>query len=883
MKTVVGTVKILEGEYFVKDSNGNVIELHVGDKITQDMTVFGAKTNSETANIQIAMLSSDQTIELTGSQEQTFDASLVEDGNIEDPLANASVKDALDSSIYAQIGAGENTDKADDVIASDTTSAPDETAAGDNTKPVGQSQSDVFDARDGAKVNINSTLRDASFNSSEQTTDNQATTDQVNTTSVVNNEIVINAISDTFTAIEDGHEYISSEDEPNDRQSATGNILSNDITNNSLARVVSVTVGGTAHALPTDGSDTTITSTYGTLTINNTGLFTFVVNETNSSVEALNIGNTLPVSMQYTISDGANPSDTAGLTINIEGRNDAPVVKSVVANNTETQLFHEDFEGVTKGTDEVNPISSDWYIDHGTNGDNILTSNANTPWVMNNAGMEMRVDGGVHGLHTADGSATYIEMDAATPGVNSSITTSVNLGTNNNTFKLTFNYIPRPGSEDSSDMQFSLDGKVVNINSDASGNITYIAPAGVTVTIANGNNGWHNITATFTGITSSTADLNFQSTGTADTYGAYIDNIDLTGVYQATLGNVILSDVDNKNLASATVELTNFVAGSDVINLDNLPTDSGITATLTNGVVSLSGTANISAYEAAIHSLTFESTISGAKNFDIITYDGTKHSNTLSIGVNIDSSTHEIYGDLLTNKTTTGVDDVVNIGHDLASGVTLDTAAGKDSVSIAHDIKSGATLSTGTGDDTIHVGHDIIDAIVNTGTGNDTLNVDNQIQGTTQINMGAGDDTLNIKVDSNIGTGGIIDMGAGNDTLSFHGSLNLDFSNANIAKITNLETIDLTSGDHTLSNLSLNDVLHMTDTNNILTIRGDGNGDATITAGEDNVSSVDTTGWTVHAGSGVSDGTFTTYSYDSNTSTDSITLKIEDQIDNSGL
>jgi len=42
MKVVIGTVKTLNGEFFAKDSHGDIVELHVGDKITQDMVVFGA-------------------------------------------------------------------------------------------------------------------------------------------------------------------------------------------------------------------------------------------------------------------------------------------------------------------------------------------------------------------------------------------------------------------------------------------------------------------------------------------------------------------------------------------------------------------------------------------------------------------------------------------------------------------------------------------------------------------------------------------------------------------------------------------------------------------------------------------------------------------------
>jgi len=75
----------------------------------------------------------------------------------------------------------------------------------------------------------------------------------------------------------------------------------------------------------------------------------------------------------------------------------------------------------------------------------------------------------------------------------------------------------------------------------------------------------------------------------------------------------------------------------------------------------------------------------------------------------------------------------------------------------------------------------------------------------------------------------------------------------------------------------------MTDSNNTLEITGDGNGDSTIVAGEDNVSTIDTQGWNklseTHDGA---TGT-TTYEYSKDGSTDSITLVIDDNINNTGL
>ncbi len=74
----------------------------------------------------------------------------------------------------------------------------------------------------------------------------------------------------------------------------------------------------------------------------------------------------------------------------------------------------------------------------------------------------------------------------------------------------------------------------------------------------------------------------------------------------------------------------------------------------------------------------------------------------------------------------------------------------------------------------------------------------------------------------------VLDGGAGIDTLILEQDFNIDFSildsdSKNIAdRIQNIEIIDLTKGNHKLENLKLSDVLAMTDDNNELIIKGDG-------------------------------------------------------------
>ena len=126
----------------------------------------------------------------------------------------------------------------------------------------------------------------------------------------------------------------------------------------------------------------------------------------------------------------------------------------------------------------------------------------------------------------------------------------------------------------------------------------------------------------------------------------------------------------------------------------------------------------------------------------------------------------------------------------------------------------------------------------------------------------------NIKVTGE-STTGIVNID--NHVLSLSGNSSIDFSNLENLSLdaSKVTTIDLTKGEHSLCNLSLNDVLDMTDSNSnhTLTIMGD-KGDSV---------SFDTTGWrdTTPVNTHSADSS-TEYSYSNGS--DSITLKIDDQI-----
>lgn len=104
----------------------------------------------------------------------------------------------------------------------------------------------------------------------------------------------------------------------------TGNVLSND--GGSEVREVSGTVG-----LPLKG-------TYGTLTLNGDGSYSYVVDNSNAAVEALRTNaDTLTETFTYTIVDTTQATSSAVLTITIHGANDAPQVNGTITARTVTE------------------------------------------------------------------------------------------------------------------------------------------------------------------------------------------------------------------------------------------------------------------------------------------------------------------------------------------------------------------------------------------------------------------------------------------------------------------------------------------------------------------------------------------------------------------
>jgi len=159
-----------------------------------------------------------------------------------------------------------------------------------------------------------------------------------------------------------------------------------------------------------------------------------------------------------------------------------------------------------------------------------------------------------------------------------------------------------------------------------------------------------------------------------------------------------------------------------------------------------------------------------------------------------------------------GYDDTVNI----ANNVTLQDWA---------DIKGGGGVDTITAGDNLTLANSAGihgdwgnngSAENKAGDGNDIITIGNNLtmSGGSIISGGGGDDIISIGKNASIQDTSTIDGGAGYDTLK------IADDSVNLTKVTNIEKLDLTQGNHNIT-LSAKDVLDMTDSNNRLRIDGD--------------------------------------------------------------
>ena len=112
-----------------------------------------------------------------------------------------------------------------------------------------------------------------------------------------------------------------------------------------------------------------------------------------------------------------------------------------------------------------------------------------------------------------------------------------------------------------------------------------------------------------------------------------------TGVVSIADTDRTITDVDSSNIVSATITLTNALAG-DVLAAGALPF--GIAASISGNVVTLTGSATLANYQTALSAITFNNTSdvpnTTPRNITVVVNDGSSNSNIATTIINVAAS-----------------------------------------------------------------------------------------------------------------------------------------------------------------------------------------------------------------------------------------------------
>ncbi len=158
------------------------------------------------------------------------------------------------------------------------------------------------------------------------------------------------AVADTATAIEAGGVSNGTAG-----TNPTGNVLTNDTDPDSVGNGETKTVTGVlagTQSSATGNVASSVTGTYGSINIAANGAYTYTVDNTNATVQALRTsGQTITDVFTYTMTDAAGSTSTTQITVTIQGANDAPTAVADTATAVEAG-------GVSNGTAGTNPTGN---------------------------------------------------------------------------------------------------------------------------------------------------------------------------------------------------------------------------------------------------------------------------------------------------------------------------------------------------------------------------------------------------------------------------------------------------------------------------------------------------------------------------------------------
>ncbi|HCP53499.1 MAG TPA: hypothetical protein DIU04_01875, partial [Pseudomonas sp.] len=180
-----------------------------------------------------------------------------------------------------------------------------------------------------------------------------------NDTSAYPNQLIIEIVDDAPIAANDATS-ISEDAAPN---TINGSVTGNDQlgADTSATPVTGVRAGGTAG---TGNVASAVTGSYGALTLNADGSYSYVLDNSNASVDALQAGESLVDLFTYQVTDADGDISSAQLRITINGSNDAPVAVDdayITAEDTPLALDllanDSDVEGDSLSVQSINGVT----------------------------------------------------------------------------------------------------------------------------------------------------------------------------------------------------------------------------------------------------------------------------------------------------------------------------------------------------------------------------------------------------------------------------------------------------------------------------------------------------------------------------------------------
>ncbi len=163
-----------------------------------------------------------------------------------------------------------------------------------------------------------------------------------NVTNVGSGTLKVDIVDDVPTAVADTNSVTE-----DTLLSASGNVVSNVAGADTIGADVNATpVTGVAFGATAGSIGVALSGNYGALTLNADGSYTYNLSNSNSAVQALEVGATLNDVFSYTITDGDGDTSTSTLTITINGTNDAPTSTALPGRTgTDAEVVSVDVSG----------------------------------------------------------------------------------------------------------------------------------------------------------------------------------------------------------------------------------------------------------------------------------------------------------------------------------------------------------------------------------------------------------------------------------------------------------------------------------------------------------------------------------------------------------